>query len=200
LWFNRDVKEPIEERHYGPEFREQWGDGEWDTEPDSIEWTDPDHGYRCVMRRNDMGAWCGYVAVNSSHPAHGMNAADVGDELACHWGVTWSGLDAPWSNVETDGVNDLWWFGFDCAHAYDYVPSLGALGTGDILSSPMFKHLGLAPEIVRDFEELFASSLIPRRKATYKNVAYVKEQIAEVVMQLVVYSVMSVSKEEKSAD
>ncbi len=149
-----------ERRLYGPEFREYWGSGPWDDEPDEIVWTDVESGYLCAMRRNEMGAWCGYVAVTDKHPAHGIHAQDVGNQLYCHWGVTYSDFGAPTENpAETETVSNLWWFGFDCCHAYDLVPAFGCLRN-------------------------------PNLKDKYRDVAYVKDQINKLVAQLVAYATL----------
>jgi hypothetical protein len=81
------MSDHIERKLYGDEFREMWGNGPWNDEPDEILWIDDDSGYKCVMRRNEFGAWCGYVAVPSSHPAHGLRSENAGDHLFCHWGT-----------------------------------------------------------------------------------------------------------------
>jgi hypothetical protein len=38
----------------------EWGTGPWSTEPDLITWNDSQSGFPCIMRRNDLGGWCGY--------------------------------------------------------------------------------------------------------------------------------------------
>lgn len=88
--------------------------GPWNDEPDTLDF---DHaGLRCAMRRNHAGAWCGYVAVPEGHPLNGKeyDALDV----RVHGGLTWSAGNWP---VEEAG---LWWFGFDCAHLYDFCPKM----------------------------------------------------------------------------
>lgn len=34
-------------------------------------------GFRCVMRRGPVGAWCGYVGVPKSHPWYGKGYSDT---------------------------------------------------------------------------------------------------------------------------
>ena len=116
------------------------------------------HGLECAIRKNNLGALCGYVAVAPEHPLYGMHysdciksppkqliereihrskidilalfAAAIRDtpaEEECelsllfdvHGGITYSGPSVPGS--KPDG---LWWFGFDCAHAGDFVAGL----------------------------------------------------------------------------
>jgi hypothetical protein len=52
-----------------------WGEGPWQSEPDKIQWQDPDTGYPCLIVRNgmSMGFLCGYVGVPANHPAHGLS-------------------------------------------------------------------------------------------------------------------------------
>lgn len=43
--------------------RTGWGSGPWDNEPDRLEWKDEKTSMPCLMVRNDMGNWCGYVCT-----------------------------------------------------------------------------------------------------------------------------------------
>jgi hypothetical protein len=54
---------------YGP--KSSWGPGPWQDEPDRLEWTHA--GLYCLMIRNDLGSWCGYVGVPPEHPLHGIH-------------------------------------------------------------------------------------------------------------------------------
>jgi len=72
---------------------------------------------RCmvVLRRTSIMEWyCGYVAVPSGHPDWGKGYEEVDVEV--HGGLTFSGQGKPGSLWED---KQLWWFGFDCAHAED---------------------------------------------------------------------------------
>jgi len=51
-------------------------DKPWLSEPNEIDFIDEDSGYPCVMRRNPMGAWCGYVGLTVKHPWFGMKYGD----------------------------------------------------------------------------------------------------------------------------
>lgn len=53
--------------------KETWGGDQWKDEPDRKEWRDEATGMPCLALRNSMGAWCGYVAVAPTHPAHGLH-------------------------------------------------------------------------------------------------------------------------------
>jgi hypothetical protein len=107
--------------------RSAWPSGEWDSEPDKVQWKDMATGLPCLAVRNQhMGHWCGYVGVAPGHPQYEMG----GCELDVHGGVNFAAMCAPGEPVET-GVchiaepgepEHVWWLGFDCAHAFDLVP------------------------------------------------------------------------------
>lgn len=103
---------------------ELWGDGPWVDEPDRVEFYHA--GLPCLMRRTDMGAWCGYVAVPPGHGMHGIPFGVVDQRVWAHGGLTYS------KPCESDicheprlgEPDDVWWLGFDCAHWCDVVPAL----------------------------------------------------------------------------
>ena len=69
------------------------------------EWTTR-AGLKAVVIAHDMGHRCGYVGVPEDHPWHGKGYDDV--DLDVHGGLTYA-----------DARDDLWWFGYDCAHLGD---------------------------------------------------------------------------------
>lgn len=69
------------------------------------EWTTR-AGLKAVVIAHDMGHRCGYVSVPAEHPLHGKDYNEV--DLDVHGGVTYAGMR-----------DDLWWFGYDCAHLGD---------------------------------------------------------------------------------
>ena len=103
-------------------------------------------GYKCVVTFGDMGHRCGYVGIPESHLLYGkhydkhlkIKKADIGDRevsgifpllgaclddderirieayFQCHGGITYAGGG---ENSKYPIESDLWWFGFDCAHA-----------------------------------------------------------------------------------
>lgn len=111
-----------------------WGEGPWATEPDKAQWTDPATGLPCIaLRAPANGSWCGYVGVHAGHPLHGagLHSPRVWGRLFVHGGVDYAGPcqddDAPIEHrichIPAPGEpDDVWWFGFDCAHALDYQP------------------------------------------------------------------------------
>lgn len=124
--------------------RAGWDPGPWDDEPDRVDWTDPATGYPCLIIRHAIaGNLCGYVAVPSGHPWHGQDwtAEDSPtDHVAVHQGVTFSApcrqpeeyppghpRELAVCHVPEPGQpDDVWWFGFHCASAFDIQPGLQA--------------------------------------------------------------------------
>jgi hypothetical protein len=110
--------------------RAGWFPGPWDGEPDKAHWKDAATGMDCLAVRNGhSGHWCGYVAVQESHPAFGKDYDDVDAEA--HGGLTFADFchetkdpGAGICHVPYPGDPDrVWWLGFDCAHAWDYSPA-----------------------------------------------------------------------------
>lgn len=164
-------------------------DAPWTGEPDKIQWIDPTTKYDCLIVRNHMGALCGYVGVPPGHPFHGVDYGTC--PVACeqdrdedaweycehrpdqmvtvHGGVNFAEFCQPGEPVDgichraMDGRPDnVWWFGFDCAHGWDVVPSMGR-GFNDILGS---------------------SELRSQAPWYYKDVGYVSEQVTAEALQL----------------
>lgn len=80
----------------------------WEHEPNHLLFES--HGYVCEIRRHpNFGTLNGYVYIPLEHPIAQGKSPD--DELNVHGGITY------WA--ERDGVFVV---GFDCAHAYDYIP------------------------------------------------------------------------------
>jgi hypothetical protein len=103
-----------------------WTSGPWDDEPDRLEWRYRD--LPCLIVRSDStGALCGYVGVARSHPWHGQKYDVI--EAAAHGGLTYADACAgDICHVPQPGESDdVWWVGFDCAHAWDICPIYGAL-------------------------------------------------------------------------
>ena len=103
----------------------KWGPGPWQTEPDRIDWINS--GFSCMALRNGFGVWCGYVGVPKSHPDYGASRDDVG--VYVYGGLTYA--NECWRHichVPAPGMPDkVWWFGFDCAHGLDFIPSTNIL-------------------------------------------------------------------------
>ena len=113
--------------------KQDWPDGPWQNEPDKLQWTDQQTGLPCLIKRNRMGALCGYVGVSEGHPWFGKDYDyDMEPYPDVHGGITYGDLcedDAPEAigicHVPAPGEPDrVWWLGFDCAHSGDLIPGL----------------------------------------------------------------------------
>ena len=155
----------MQEKEYHTVDKTGWPTGVWQTEPDKIQFTDSETGYPCLIVRNHSGALCGYVGVTEGHPCF-MQSHDDYWQLDVHGGLTFSGACSP-KGGESHGIchqpdegepHNVWWLGFDCAHGGD-----------------------LRPEY-----EIFLtlSRLSYGDNAVYRDVPYVKGQIAELARQL----------------
>src|SRR5262245_33397812 len=90
-----------------------WGPGEWQSEPDKVQFPDEATGLPCLIVRNSMGNFCGYVGVPEGHRFFAVEYSECSrrpqcapDEdgwvrycghdpsslLAVHGGVTFSGF------------------------------------------------------------------------------------------------------------
>ena len=117
----------METRVYKTLDRSQWTHGEWDDEPDKIQWQDATTGYPCLaVRHSYFGHWCGYVGVGPNHSVYQSDYDSV--DVTVHGGLTFSSHCSA-SDDESTGIchaveNDdkTWWLGFDCAHHGDEAP------------------------------------------------------------------------------
>jgi hypothetical protein len=139
-----------------------WPDGPWKNEPDREQWQHA--GYACLAVRNHHGNWCGYVGVDSAHPLYGKSYDDCDVEV--HGGLTYAGkCDGPICHVPEPGMpDDVWWLGFDCAHAWDLVPGRLAFE----LETPALRKY----------------AAITRCEETYRDLAYVKASTEKLAEQL----------------
>lgn len=145
--------------------KSEWGPGAWADEPDKMQFADQATGLPCLIVRGPVGALCGYVGVPPSHPLHGKNYDDV--PIDAHGGLTFAGgcqsTDDPAHGIchvpDEGETDDVWWFGFDCAHAGDCWPGYAA----------RLDLLGIS---------------IGRADGEYRSVAYVKREIRALAKQL----------------
>jgi len=100
-------------------------------EPDKIQYEDEETGLPCLIVRGPHGALCGYVAVEADHCLFEKDHDCVDYELVdVHGGLTFSSKCSPREGglgichaPSKDESDNVWWFGFDCAHSGDYCPS-----------------------------------------------------------------------------
>lgn len=148
-----------------------WGYGPWVDEPDKAQWVDAATGLPCLAKRNPrQGFWCGYVGVHRGHPWYGLGYNDVDVEV--HGGLTYA--DAYDDDVERPieerichipapgEPDDVWWFGFDCGHAFDLCPAMEA----------------------RYREEMERAWLPGGLQTRYCDLSYVQQECAELAKQL----------------
>ena len=138
-------------------------DGPWNAEPDRVEWRSRSRGLVCLVTRNQVGAWCGYVGLPPGHAFHGKHWDDVPVDV--HGGLTFSGFcSGHICHVPAKGEpEDVWWLGFDCAHAFDLIPAMSTFLTKD------------------NHHELDTGHVYH----TYRDLAYVKREVERLADQLV---------------
>ena len=101
----------------------KWIDGPWTNEADRVEFVTAAGLPAIVKRSAATGALCGYVGAK---PAKRKAYA-----LKVHGGITYEAPcnhDCGVCHVPAPGEpEDLTWFGFDCAHAFDATPVLSTM-------------------------------------------------------------------------
>jgi hypothetical protein len=126
-----------------------WGPGAWQDEPDRVDFVHA--GFACMaLRRDTMGNWCGYVGVPREHPAYGKDYNDVDVEV--HGGLTYANhCQAPICHVPEPGMpDDVFWLGFDCAHAGDLSPAMEARMRAYNIPTLQGREFGAFREVYRD--------------------------------------------------
>lgn len=159
-------------------------DRPWENEPDKIEFRYK--GFPCLIVRNQSGALCGYAGVLPTHPLHGYTCHETFPEsnyhekvmeLEVHGGVTFTGgcqEDGPICHkLEPGEPDNVWWVGFDCSHYGDFSPLFDGADTD--IQKRIYPDVGMRE--AREKEKLAYS--------TYKNVAFVKNEIRNLVKQLI---------------
>lgn len=105
------------------------GDGPWRDEPDKAQWVDKESNLDCLAVRAHHGAWCGYVGIPPGHPWYDVSPWDVETSEDVNYGNRCL-EDEPEPTIchvpEPGRPADVYWIGFDCAHAWDYVPAYSA--------------------------------------------------------------------------
>jgi hypothetical protein len=149
-----------------------WDRGEWDNEPDKVQWQD-ETGLPCLaVRHPRSGNWCGYVGVTEDHPAFGRDYYDV--DVDVHGGLTFAdkcrpGEDDGHGICHTPGPGEpdhVHWLGFDCAHIHDLAPG----------------HIAVMKSL--DIKEYATMKKIHGYQEIYRNLEYVQEECKKLAKQL----------------
>lgn len=157
--------------------KSSWGPGDWQDEPDKVQYKDHATGLPCLIVRNGAGALCGYVGVTSGHPWFQKGYDDV--DASVHGGLTFAGPCQQHEGAEENGIchlveegedDNVWWLGFDCAHCNDHMPAYG-----DILQKSALQLIG-AIEMLADLGHMNVMGM-------YRNIDYVKSEIRSLAKQ-----------------
>jgi hypothetical protein len=104
-----------------------WAEGEWQQEPDRIEWVYLD--FPCLIVRQDGGWLCGYVGIPPTHPYYGKDMLDNEiKEIQVHRKITLSEISQQSDDPRAvcyrllPNYDNYWWIGFDCCHSEDALP------------------------------------------------------------------------------
>lgn len=72
--------------------KSKWGEGEWQNEPDKIQWIDEKTGIDCLAVRPNHGSWCGYAGVKEDDFLFGKPYSNDENFLPdVHGGLTFAG-------------------------------------------------------------------------------------------------------------
>ena len=146
----------------------------WENEPNRVEFKYK--GYHCLINRVNhrpaenpkdwLGHLCGYVALPKGHPFHGKPTEEIDVEV--HGGLTYARkCEGEICHVPKDGEDDnVFWIGFDCAHFGDLIPGI----------YEMRQPGGILHDIHMAYGE--------RSHEKYKSIAFVKNEIRNLVKQL----------------
>lgn len=128
--------------------RTGWPSGPWDEEPDRIDFEHA--GFACLILRNDMGNLCGYVGVGPDHPFYGKDYEEIDADV--HGGLTYCGTcRPPICHVPKPGMtDDVFWFGFDCGHFRDLVPSMMKYGS---IESHIYRDVSYVKSEINNFAD-----------------------------------------------
>ena len=89
-------------------------------------------GLRAVVIYNEHGEYrCGYVGVEEDSGYHSIEYSEIDDRLNVHGGVA---FDGDLNDIVVDAEN-IWWFGYDCAHGGDHVRYHEGLANGGVKRS-----------------------------------------------------------------
>lgn len=159
------------EHQFTPEEKlKWWGNGGWIQEPDLITFSYKD--FMCLISRSGFfntdienrygfgGHLCGYVEIPFDHPYYGKDYSVM--KIDVHGGLTYCDYDN----------HNKYFIGFDCAHIFDYVPSVEF----------NYEHRKLNQDNSSDFLKYFGD--IFQNATVYKNIIYCINECKSMVDQL----------------
>jgi hypothetical protein len=158
----------------GREIYDYWKlPGPWCSEYDKKQWIDPKTGLPCLVVRNDMGALCGYVGVPRGHPWYEKGYDSIDPYPSVHGGLTYASrcYGKICHEVEPGEPDDVWWLGFDCAHAGDVTPAIAMICGEDSAVGKAFGAISKAMSAWR------------RNGDEYRDVGYVEKEVADLALQ-----------------
>lgn len=142
--------------------KKDFPDGPWNKEPNKIYFKAS--GFDCMVKRvGEFGTLCGYVGVTKDHPLFDVPYTNEKFlDLSVHGGITFS--ERCVDDICHPGKNKVFWLGFDCGHAFDYIPKLTPMVKGNMPYKDFLKKDSF-PEI-------------------YRNIDYVKQECRDLAKQL----------------
>lgn len=159
--------------------KKEWGIGEWNKEPDFQLFTYRNH--YCLLNRNILGGWCGYVGVDTESIFYNKNYSESPiDDLDVHGGITFGAF----KTLEEFPSLKLFWLGFDCSHCGDFVPA----------EENILKKATQYLQELKRVESLRAET--EKSKSIYRTFEYAQKQLKGLVDQIIE---MENKKEEQNA-
>lgn len=131
-------------------------DRPWEHEPDNEEWVHEPTGYKCTIWRHPThGQLNGYVAIPKGHKCHGVSEETLNNQVEVHGGLTYMG---------TDKETGEYVVGFDTNHHNDFAPKL-------VMT-------------IMQYSSWEDAEWELKERGTYRDWAYVKEQVEKLAEQL----------------
>ena len=135
--------------------------GPWTGEPNREEFKHA--GLDCLLQRNWVGNWCDYAAVKPGHKWYGKAYNDDGGTedytnspdgiIEVHGGLTYSAACHGKICHKTEEEDKVWWFGFDCGHAFDISPLMPITS---MVGGCQYRDIGYAREQTKRLAEQLA--------------------------------------------
>lgn len=140
----------------------------WEQEPDFVDLLFGEYHF-VIYRHPYLRHLNGYVGITKNHPYYGkdMYSKEI-SELKVHGGITFSN-----KRICEGFKESFWYFGFDTAHIFDYIPYFQKLE-----NDPSFKKLNNIIKMLSIGQEEIMI------EENYKDIQYVLCQVIELYEQL----------------